>query len=247
MSIQDEQELLSLKAAGRVVRMVLDAMKAEVRPGVTTRQLDEAGARVMRENGARSAPSMVYKFPGASCISLNDEAVHGIPGERELLEGDLVKLDVTVEKDGFMADAAITVAVGRVSSQAEQLMACAERAFHKAMLVARAGFRVFEIGKMVEREVRKSGFSVVRELGGHGIGRTIHEPPHVPNYADPHAQQIMSEGLVITVEPIISSGSGRVYTDKDGWTVRTGDRSLSAHFEHTLVITSGAPILLTAG
>lgn len=247
MSIQDEQELLSLKAAGRVVRLVLDAMKAEVRPGVTTRQLDEAGARVMQDNGARSAPSMVYKFPGASCISLNDEAVHGIPGERKLLEGDLVKLDVTVEKDGFMADAAITVAVGRVSSQAEQLMDCAERAFHKAMLVARAGFRVFEIGRMVEREVRKSGFSVVRELGGHGIGRTIHEPPHVPNYADPHAQQIMSEGLVITVEPIISSGSGRVYTDKDGWTVRTGDRSLSAHFEHTLVITSGAPILLTAG
>ncbi len=247
MSIQDEQELLSLKAAGRVVRMVLDAMKAEVRPGVTTRQLDEAGARFMRENGARSAPSMVYKFPGASCISLNDEAVHGVPGERKLLEGDLVKLDVTVEKDGFMADAAITVAVGRVSSQAEQLMACAERAFHKAMLVARAGFRVFEIGKMVEREVRKSGFSVVRELGGHGIGRTIHEPPHVPNYADPQAQQIMSEGLVITVEPIISSGSGRVFTDKDGWTVRTGDRSLSAHFEHTLVITAGAPILLTAG
>jgi methionyl aminopeptidase len=190
---------------------------------------------------------MVYKFPGASCISLNDEAVHGVPGERKLVEGDLVKLDVTVEKDGFMADAAITVAVGRVSSQAEQLMACAERAFHKAMLVARAGFRVFEIGKMVEREVRKSGFSVVRELGGHGIGRTIHEPPHVPNYADPHAQQIMREGLVITVEPIISSGSGRVFTDKDGWTVRTGDHSLSAHFEHTLVITSGAPILLTAG
>lgn len=247
MSIQDEQELLSLKAAGRVVRMVLDAMKAEVRPGVTTLQLDEAGARVMRENGARSAPSMVYKFPGASCISLNDEAVHGVPGERKLLEGDLVKLDVTVEKDGFMADAAITVAVGRVSSQAEQLMACAERAFHKAMLVARAGFRVFEIGKIVEREVRKSGFSVVRELGGHGIGRTIHEPPHVPNYADPHAQQVMNEGLVITVEPIISSGSGRVFTDKDGWTVRTGDRSLSAHFEHTLVITAGAPILLTAG
>jgi methionyl aminopeptidase len=247
LSIQDEQELLSLKAAGRVVRMVLDAMKAEVRPGVSTRHLDEIGAQVMQQNGARSAPSMVYKFPGASCISLNDEAVHGIPSDRRLQEGDLVKLDVTVEKDGFMADAAITVPVGRVSSQAEQLMACAERAFHKAMLVARAGFRVFEIGKMVEREVRRAGFSVVRELGGHGIGRTIHEPPHVPNYADPQAQQIMNEGLVITVEPIIASGSGRVFTDKDGWTVRTGDHSLSAHFEHTLVITSGAPILLTAG
>jgi methionyl aminopeptidase len=246
MSIQDEQELSSLRAVGRVVRLVLDAMKAEVRPGVTTQYLDDIGARVMQQNGSRSAPSMVYQFPGASCISLNDEAVHGIPSERELQEGDLVKLDVTVEKDGFMADAAITVPVGRVSPQAERLMACAERAFHKAMLVARAGFRVFEIGKVVEREVRKSGFAVVRELGGHGIGRTIHEAPHVPNYPDPTARQVMSDGLVITVEPIISAGSGRVFTDKDGWTVRTGDRALSAHFEHTLVVTSGAPILLTA-
>jgi methionyl aminopeptidase len=173
--------------------------------------------------------------------------VHGVPGKRELLEGDIVKLDVTLEKDGYMADAAITVPVGRVSPQAERLIACAERAFHKAMLVARAGFRVFEIGRVVEREVRKSGFSVIRELGGHGIGRTIHEAPHVPNYPDPQARQIMNEGLVITVEPIISSGSGRVFTDKDGWTVRTGDRALSAHFEHTLVVTSGIPLLLTAG
>ena len=247
MSIQDEKDLVSLRAAGRVVHMVLDAMKNEVRPGVTTRYLDAVGARVMQENGARSAPSMVYQFPGASCISLNDEAVHGVPGGRELQEGDLVKLDVTVEKDGYMADAAITVPVGRVSSQAAQLMACAERAFHQAMLVARAGFRVFEIGKMVEREVRKSGFAVIRELGGHGIGHTIHELPHVPNYPDPQARQIMKAGLVITVEPIISSGSGQVFTDKDGWTMRTNDHALSAHFEHTLVVTSGSPILLTAG
>lgn len=245
MSIQDEQELVALKAAGRVVRLVLDAMKAEVRPGVTTKYLDEIGARVMQENGARSAPSMVYQFPGANCISLNDEAVHGIPANRELKEGDLVKLDVTVEKDGYMADAAITVPVGRVSKQAERLVACAERAFHKAMLVARAGFRVFEIGKAVEREVRKSGFAVIRELGGHGIGRTIHEDPHVPNYPDANANQILTEGLVITVEPIISSGSGQIFSDKDGWTLRTVDHALSAHFEHTLVVTCGAPILLT--
>ena len=247
MSIQDEQELISLKAVGHIVRLVLDAMKAEVRPGVTTQYLDDIGTRVMEENGARSAPAMVYKFPGANCISLNDEAVHGIPGQRQLKEGDLVKLDVTAEKNGYMADAAITVPVGRVSPQAEKIMACAERAFHKAMLVARDGFRVYEIGKIVEREVRKSGFAVVRELGGHGIGRTIHEAPHVPNYPDPHARQIMKEGLVITVEPIISGGSGEVFTDEDGWTVRTSDCSLSAHFEHTLVITAGEPILLTAG
>jgi methionyl aminopeptidase len=246
MCIQDEQELVHLKAVGRIVRQVLDAMKAEVRPGVSTMYLDDIGARVMEENGAHSAPRAVYQFPGANCISLNDEAVHGIPGERKLQEGDLVKLDVTVEKDGYMADAAITVPVGRVSDQAEQLMMCAERAFHKAMLVARAGFRVFEIGKIVEREVRKSGFAVIRELGGHGIGKTIHEPPHIPNYPDPQARQTMNDGLVITVEPIISSGSGRIFTDKDGWTLRTVDHALSAHFEHTLVVTAGAPILLTA-
>src|SRR5258708_21835298 len=165
--------------------MVMDAMKAEVRAGVTTRYLDEIGARVMQENGARSAPSMVYQFPGASCISLNDEAVHGVPGERKLEEGDLVKLDVTVEKDGYMADAAITVPVGRVSLPAEQLMACAERAFHQAMLVARAGFRVFEIGKMVEPEVLKFGFSVFRALRGHGTGPTLQEWPHAPKFPDP--------------------------------------------------------------
>src|SRR5580698_3180620 len=246
MSINGPQELAGMRAAGAVVCLMLGAMRSEVRPGITTAELDEVGAGVMRQHGARSAPALVYGFPGVNCISLNDEAVHGIPGKRALQEGDLVKLDVTIEKDGYMADAAITVPVGRVSSQANSLMACAERAFHQAMLVASAGFRVFEIGKMVEREVRKSGFSVVRELGGHGIGRTIHESPHVPNYPDPQARQVMNEGLVITVEPIISSGSGRVFTAKDGWTVRTGDHALSAHFEHTLVITSGAPLLLTA-
>ena len=247
MSIQEEYELAALKNVGKIVRQVLDAMKAQVRPDVTTRYLDEVGREVMEKNGARSAPSMVYKFPGANCISLNDEAVHGVPGDRMLREGDIVKLDVTAEKDGYMADAAVTVPVGRVSPQAERLINCAEKAFEKAMLVARAGFRVLEIGRVVEREVRQSGFAVIRELGGHGIGRTIHELPHVPNYPDPQARQILSEGLVITIEPIIASGSGRVYTDKDGWTIRTGDRGLSAHFEHTLVITSGEPLLLTAG
>src|SRR5882724_9241315 len=236
-----------MRAAGSIVRRMIEAMKRAVRPGVTTAELDEVGAAVMREHGAQSAPQLVYKFPGVNCISLNEEAVHGIPGERAVQEGDLVKLDVTIEKDGFMADAAETVAVGKISEESQRLVACAERAFHKAMLVARAGFRVSEIGRVVEREVRRSGFSVIRDLGGHGIGRTIHEAPHVPNYPDPQARQIMNEGLVITVEPIISSGSGRVYTDKDGWTVRTRDRALSAHFEHTLVVTSGIPLLLTAG
>ena len=246
MSINGPEELEGMRAAGAVVRLVLEAMKHEVRPGVTTAELDKVGAEVMRQQGAQSAPALVYKFPGANCISLNDEAVHGIPSGRALREGDLLKLDVTVEKDGFMADAAITVPVGEVSEERQRLMACAERAFRKAMLVARAGFRVSEIGRAVEREVRRSGFSVIRDLGGHGIGRTIHEEPRVPNYPDPEASQILTEGLVITVEPIIAAGSGRTVTAEDGWTIRTADHQPSAHYEHTLVITKGAPILLTA-
>jgi methionyl aminopeptidase len=246
MSITDPEELAGMRAAGVIVRQMLEAMKEAARPGITTAELDEVGAAVMRERGGQSAPQLVYKFPGVNCISLNDEAVHGIPGDRSVQEGDLLKLDVTIEKDGFMADAAETVAVGEVSEEKRRLMDCAQRAFTKAMLVARVGFRVSEIGRVVEREVRRSGFSVIRDLGGHGIGRTIHEEPRVPNFADPAASQILTEGLVITVEPIIAAGSGRATVAKDGWTVRTADRRPSAHYEHTLVITRGEPILLTA-
>ncbi len=224
---------------------MIEAMKQQVRPGVTTGELDEIGARVMRRHGARSAPKLVYGFPGTSCISVNEEAVHGIPSGRALRDGDLVKLDVTVEKDGFMADAAETVAVGYVRQELLRLVACAQLAFAKAASVARAGHCVVEIGRAVENEVRARHFSVVRELGGHGIGRTIHEAPSVPNFADPAAKQILTASLVITIEPIIASGSGSVVLGQDGWTVRTADGCPSAHYEHTLVVTDREPILLT--
>src|SRR5580698_997269 len=246
MSINGPEELAGMRAAGAIVCLMLEAMRGEVRPGISTAELDEVGAGVMRQHGARSAPALVYGFPGVNCISLNDEAVHGIPGKRRLQPGDLVKLDVTVEKDGFMADAAITVPVGEVTEERRNLVACAERAFAKAMLVARAGFRVWEIGRAVEREVRRCGFSVIRELAGHGIGRTIHEAPRVPNYADARDHQILTEGLVITVEPIIAAGSGRTFVAPDKWTIVTVDHRPAAHYEHTLVITKGAPMLLTA-
>jgi methionyl aminopeptidase len=246
VSINGPEELEALRKAGAIVRRVLEAMKQQVRAGITTGELDAIGAAVIEENGARSAPATVYNFPGANCISLNEEAVHGVPGKRVLEPGDLLKLDVTIEKDGFMADAAETVAVGIVTPEAQRLMACARRAFEKAMLVARAGFRVSEIGRAVEREVRRDGFSVIRELGGHGIGRTIHEQPRVPNYPDPEARQILTEGLVIAVEPIIAAGSGRAILAEDGWTMKTADRRPAAHYEHTIVVTKGAPLLLTA-
>jgi methionyl aminopeptidase len=246
MSITSSEEMAGMRAAGTVVHRMLEAMKREVRPGVTTAELDEVGAQVMRRHDANSAPALVYRFPGVSCISVNEEAVHGIPSRRKLQEGDIIKLDVTIEKDGFMADAAVTMPVGSVSREKQRLIACAEQAFHLATRIARAGNRVSDIGHVIESEVHRCGFSVIRELGGHGIGRTIHEPPSVPNFSDSTAQQVLTEDLVITIEPISAAGTGRPVVAADGWTVRTADRAPSAHFEHTVVITATEPILLTA-
>lgn len=235
-----------MRAAGKVVRAALDRMAEAVRPGITTGELDRICEKVLAENGAESAPRNVYGFPGAACISVNDEAIHGVPGNRVVAEGDLVKLDVTAEKDGFVADAAVTVRVGKVASEADALARCAESAFRQGLSVARAGNRVYEIGRSVEREVRRGGFSVIEELCGHGVGRTIHEPPNVPNHFDARNRTKLTEGLVITIEPIISAGSPRIRTDADKWTIRAIDGSMTAHYEHTLVITRSRPILLTA-
>jgi methionyl aminopeptidase len=191
---------------------------------------------------------MVYGFPGDVCISVNDEVVHGIPGDRVIQPGDLVKLDLTAEKEGYHTDSAVSIEVrrGSTSGKGRELARCAERAFRQALDAARAGNRTKDIGCAVEREVRRRGFHVIKELGGHGIGRTIHESPAVPNYADFSALHKLSEGLVITIEPIIAAGIGEVSLDVDGWTYRTADGSLSAHYEHTIVITRGEPVLLTA-
>ena len=246
MSIRSEAQLEKLRAIGKIVRKTLDAAAAAVRPGITTAELDAIGARVLAEHGAESAPPKVYGFPGALCISVNDEAIHGIPGDRAIQAGDLVKLDLVAEKDGFYADAAVTVAAGTVSETARALARCAESAFHCGAGQARAGNRVSDIGRAVERETHRCGFRVMRELCGHGVGRTIHEPPSVPNYHDPRFRACLTEGLVITIEPIVAAGSGRSELQSDRWTIRTADRSLSAHYEHTVVVTKGAPILLTA-
>jgi methionyl aminopeptidase len=246
MSIQTEKDWTGMRRVARIVRMTLDAMEKEVRPGVSTAELNEVAAGVFAAHGARSAPTLEYGFPGSALISVNDEVVHGVPGQRRLERGDVVKLDVTTEKDGYMADAARTVVVDGGSDEAHRLARCARSAFKKALLVATAGRRVSEIGRAVEQEVRGHGFRVVRGLEGHGIGRTIHEPPSVPNYYDPRQTDVLTEGLVITVEPIISAGTGKAVEGKDGWTIRTADGTLAAHHEHTIVITTGTPVVLTA-
>ena len=247
MSIESADDWKGLRRAGRVAHLTLEALEAQVRPGVTTAELDAVAARVFAAHDARSAPAVLYGFPKTVLISVNDEVVHGIPGPRRLEADDLVKLDVTLELDGYVADAARTVIVGTGSDVARRLAACARAAFASALAVAKAGTKVNEISRAVETEVRRRGFTVVRGLTGHGVGRAIHEPPTVPNHYDPWQRDVLTDGLVLTIEPIISAGSERIRQDADGWTLRTSDGSLSAHHEHTLVVTRERPIMLTAG
>jgi methionyl aminopeptidase len=245
MSAETEEELAALRAVGRVVAEAIRAMRVRVRPGVTTAELDDEGARVFRRAGARSGPQLDYGFPGVNCISVNDEAVHGIPGRRRLRAGDLVKLDVTAELDGFYADACLSVPVGRPAAGTAALAKTARIALDDAMRVARAGTPLNAIGAAVEQTVRGRGHAVCTDLTGHGIGRRIHEEPSVPSYYVPQLSQPLTEGLVLTIEPIISTGTGEVVETGDGWTIRTADGTVSAHAEHTIVITAGEPIVLT--
>lgn len=246
MSIESAEDLAGMERAGKVTRAVLEAMKAAVRVGISTRELDEVGASTMRSLGGRSAPKLVYGFPGQNCISVNEEIVHGVPGERRLKDGDLVKLDVTVEVRGYMADACETVGVGSIKQESKRLMECATRAFWSGMSAVRPGARAFDIGREIHKTVSAAGYSVVNDLSGHGIGRTIHERPSIPNEFDRRCSDVLTEGLVFTIEPMIAAGRSRTVTMKDGWTVRTRDRSRAAHYEHTVLVTRDGARLLTA-
>ena len=246
MTVAAEKDILGLIKIGRVVGLVLHAMQEQVRPGMTTQELDAVGDRVMKQHGARSAPVITYKFPGTTCISINDEAAHGIPGDRVIQEGDLVKIDVSAELDGYFADSNLTVGIGKLNARQQQLIACTHSAMDKAIAAARAGRPLNDIGRMAEVTVRHCGFNMIRDLPGHGVGRSLHEAPSVPNVYIRQANQKLHAGMVITIEPHVAMGKGIIFTDKDGWTLKTRDGSLVASFEHTVIITDEKPVLLTA-
>jgi methionyl aminopeptidase len=246
MSVETPEELRALQAAGRVVADAIRAMRRAIAPGISTAELDAIAARVFARAGARSGPQLDYGFPGVTCISVNDEAVHGIPGRRRLRPGDLVKLDVTAELDGFYADSCRSVFVGTPRPRTVRLVRTAERALARALAVATSGTPLNAIGDTVQRTVHEAGFAICDGLMGHGIGRRVHEPPDVPNTYEPALDQPLTEGLVITVEPLVAAGGAAVRMAADGWTVRTADASLSAHVEHTVVVRDGAPLVLTA-
>jgi methionyl aminopeptidase len=256
MSIESAFELAAMRAAGRVVAATLHAVAQELKAGVTTRELDDVARREFARHGARSGPQIVFGYPGAICISVNEEAVHGIPGNRVIKPGDMVTIDVTAELDGFYdvtaeldgfyADAAVTHLVEPVGKRARALKACAEAAFQVGAAQARCGAAVWKIGEAVEREVRRRGFRVLRGLCGHGIGRSVHEEPQIPNYLDPTSQDVLTENLVITIEPIVAATTSRSRLLRDGWTIVSSDGGLTAHHEHTMVIQRGEPLILTA-
>jgi methionyl aminopeptidase len=233
--------------SSRIVRRVLDELRAFASPGITTRQMDElARALISSEKGV---PSFLgYRgYPAAVCISLNSEVVHGIPGNRALSEGDLVSLDVGVYKDGFHGDAADTFFIGEAPDRnAKLLVEVTYEGRRRAIDAARAGNRLGDVGAAVQEYVEGCGFSVVRDLVGHGIGRKLHEPPQVPNYGFRGRGPRLIEGMALAIEPMVNAGTADVKMLADGWTVVTADGRLSAHAEHTIVVTSGDPLVLTA-
>jgi methionyl aminopeptidase len=246
VTIRSREDLDGLKHVGRLVAESLALLERSVVPGITTGELDAIAERFFTERGARSGPQRDYDFPGFICISVNDEIVHGIPGPRAVRAGDLVKLDVTAECDGYIADAAISVPVPPVSATATRLVECTRRAFEAAMQAARAGLPIGGVGRAVQGVTDAYGFQVVRELTGHGVGRRVHEPPEIPNYDEPRARGRFEAGMVVAVEPILAAGPGRAIEADDRWTVLQEHGFLAAHYEHTLVVRDGAPLILTA-
>ena len=246
MSITDEQDIEGLKRAGAAVAAARDAMGALVAPGVTTAELDAVGKEILDRYGARSAPQLAYGFPGVTCISVNDQLAHGIPSpDRVLRSGDLVNIDVSAELDGYWADTGASFPVGTVSAQASALLRATRLALEDGMSQACAGAPLRNIGRAVERRAKQCGFKVVRNLCGHGVGRHIHEDPLVPNTYHPRDRTVLQEGLVITIEPFLTTGATIAVEDADGWTLRSPDGSRGAQFEHTLIITRGRPIVVT--
>ncbi len=245
MTLENDDQLEKLKAIGVIVRKAIDAMEQAIEPGMTTAELDEIGAAVLESHGARSAPQLAYDFPSATCISVNDEVAHGIAGPRVLQDGDMINIDVSAEKDSLFADTGRSSIVGKGTPELEELCAATKATLRKAIYAARAGVRVNQIGRVVEREARKHGYNTIRELSGHGVGASIHEEPNIPNYNDPNAREKLHRGHVIAIEPFLTKGIGEIFEMDDGWTLKSTDGAIAAQYEHTVVITKGAPLIIT--
>ena len=246
---KSESELEWMRAAGRVVAEGLTRLKDMARPGLQTRELDAEFERLCRRRGAEPAFKGYRNYPASICASVNEQVVHGIPGDRRLAEGDLLSLDVGVKLDGYYGDAAVTVPVGRIGADSERLLRTGEQALSAALAEMRPGARLRDVSAAIQQTAEGAGFSVVRQFVGHGIGREMHEDPQVPNFVDDGSEfqldLVFLPGLVLALEPMVNAGTWEVEILKDRWTVVTKDRMLSVHFEHTVAVTADGPEVLT--
>ena len=243
--LKSRDEIAIMRDAGRIVAEVLQVLVERLRPGLIEKELDEIVRKEFKKRRVTPVFLGYQGYPATVCVSVNDEIVHGIPGEREIADGDVVSIDLGCVYKGFVADSAVTVGVGNVSPEAQRLIDVTREALARGIDAARAGARLGQIGAAIQAYVEGEGFSVVREYVGHGVGRQMHEDPQVPNYGDPESGPVLKEGMVIAIEPMVNVGDWRTKRDPDNWTVRTLDGSLSAHFEHTLAVRDGAAEVLT--
>ncbi|HUF00078.1 MAG TPA: type I methionyl aminopeptidase [Anaerolineales bacterium] len=246
MTADSQKDIQYLKAIGRVCAETLRKMMGQVRAGMTTRELDEIGRVFLGVEGARSAPQITYNYPAATCISVSPVIAHGIPNEHVLQEGELIHIDVSAELDGYYADTGASLVVSKRERNLERLLDATSATLAKALHAARAGNPLNGIGRTVQNEARKRGYNVIHDLTGHGIGRKLHESPkEILNFYNPNDRRILNDGLVLAIEPFLTTGVGRVIEERDGWSLRTSDRAIAAQFEHTIVVTKNEPIILT--
>jgi methionyl aminopeptidase len=247
ISPKSDQEIALMRRAGQVVALVLSKLAEAATAGVRTAELDQLAETAIRSFGAKPSFYGLYGYPANICVSVNDEVVHGLPGDRALRDGDIVSFDVGATVDDMIADAAITAEVGRASEEARRLIRVTREALAKGIEQARPGNRVADISRAIQRYAESHGYSVVRKLVGHGVGREMHEPPQVPNFVDGGAQESpeLAPGMTLAIEPMVCQGRWQVVQERNGWTYRTKDRSLAAHFEHTIAVTGEGCEILT--
>jgi methionyl aminopeptidase len=246
MIIENENDIKQLKAIGHICAMALKEMMSQVRPGMTTAELDNIGMEFLKKEGAQSAPIAMYQFPGATCISISPVIAHGIPSDHVLREGELVNIDVSAERGGYFGDTGASMVVATHVPEYEKMIAATKSALAKAVQVARAGQPLNLIGRTIQNEAKRNGYGVIYDLTGHGIGRHLHEEPvQVSNFFREKENYILEEGLVLAIEPFLTTGRGRVLEGRDGWSLRTVDKKIAAQFEHTIIVTKDEPIILT--
>ncbi|OGO04309.1 MAG: type I methionyl aminopeptidase [Chloroflexi bacterium RBG_13_54_9] len=244
--IKSPSEIGLMRQAGKIVAATLQVIVRDIKPGVVTAELDAIAVREIQSRGGIPSFKGYRGYPASLCVSINDELVHGIPGQRALREGDIVSLDVGAIYNGFHGDAAVTVGVGQIGEKAKRLLVVTEEALRAGIAAARHGARLGDVSAAIQEHVESREFTVVREYVGHGIGRQMHEEPQIPNFGLPGRGPLLKEGMAVALEPMVNVGGWRTKVDDDGWTVRTADGSLCAHFEHTIVITDGEAEILTA-